>query len=94
VTAARDRRGTRLLDPRWHWIQAAARRLYAELDSDQTPAGLTLMAATVDAGMVYAAAVDSPEIQRFAVTDLDALQATAGTGLTDVTPPTTPEGLT
>lgn len=90
MTATRDRRATRLLDPRWHWIQGAAQRIYAELDNDQTPAGLTLIVAGPDGGMIYATATDGPEVNRHVIADLDALEGVLGTGLVDVTPPASP----
>lgn len=93
MTAARDRRASRLMDRRWHRLQAAVQRLYAELDADQTPDGLTLVAVSPDGSSMSYTVVDGAEVLRMVITDADVLLAAAERGLTDATPPETIEGL-
>jgi hypothetical protein len=82
------------MDRRWLWLQAAVQRLYSELDADQIPDGLTLVAVSPDgSSMSYTVVVGRDEVLRMAVTDADALLSAAACGLTDATPPATAEGL-
>ena len=69
--------GRQLLDPRWHWLAATLKRLYDELDPNDTLVGMTIMAAG-DSDMVsYSVAPGIPDIDKRVVANPSALIAAA-----------------
>ena len=58
------------LDPRYHWLMAAARRIYAELDPGEQPHALSLLSSSPDGEMLSTQVVgDSPDVLRLLVPD-------------------------
>ncbi len=66
--------GRQLLDPRWHWMQNAVRKLYAELEEAAKPAVLSVIAANGDELISYSICPgDRDDIDRRIITGISAL---------------------
>ena len=80
--------GARLLDPRWHQVGGAARRLYEQLEPGME---VTAIAMTVRADdgteMYYAADPGGTRIERRLLTDLHVIAEATLAGTIDITPP-------
>ncbi len=62
-----------LLDPRWHWLQSALKRIYAELEPGSKAITLTLAVNYGNEMVSYVAASWMSGLERFVVTDGDQL---------------------
>ncbi len=69
--------GRQLLDPRWHWLWSALRKLYAELEDDALPASLTIIAANGSEMISYSVVPGCEEIDRRVLVNPSALIAAA-----------------
>jgi len=59
-----------LLDPRYHWLMDAARRIYAQLDPDEKPVVLSMLSASDDGEMLMTQVLrDEKDVHRVLVTD-------------------------
>ena len=59
-----------LLDPRYHWLMDAARRIYTQLDPGERPVGLTLLSGSAEGEMLTTHVMDDQlELVRMVIRD-------------------------